>query len=96
MALTKEQKMMMMLQQQMMQQQIMQQKIQQEQIENNEAFQVAGAIDNILAENIKLKKQLNFNQVRDEKNNVINKGRRKPLDLNKRRTAKKRGGSKKY
>jgi hypothetical protein len=94
MAANKEQ-MMMMFQQMMLQQQQMQQ----EQQEMNEVIQTAGAIDNILKENIQLKKQINLDKVRNEKNKLIKKARGGTVNfrnkLNKKRTAKKRGGSKK-
>lgn len=89
------QQMMMMFQ--LMQQQ--QQQIEQEKREMNEVFQTAGAINNILQENIQLKKQINLDKVRNEKDKLIKKGRGGTVNfrnkLNKKRTAKKRGGSKK-
>ena len=76
-----------------------QQRMQQEQQEMNEVIQTAGAIDNILKENIQLKKQINLDKVRNEKNKLIKKARGGTVNfrnkLNKKRTAKKRGGSKK-
>jgi hypothetical protein len=85
---SKKEQMMMMLQQQMMQQQMVKQQMMEDMIEMNQANQVVGAIDNILEENINLKKELTLNNVQKKKNKMIDGARLKQVNINKRRTGK--------
>mgnify|MGYP001273741537 CR=1 FL=1 len=49
---------------------------------------VVRAVDGVVNENIQLKKQMNLQNIQNQKTDIINKGRQKPFELNKKRTGK--------
>ena len=50
-------------------------------------------MDEMATENIQLKNTIQEMQLKTSKQNLINQGRTKPVDLNKRRSGKRKGGT---
>ena len=71
-----------------MQQAMMQMQQMKKMQENIAAEKAASVINNIVDENVNLKKQINLQNVQNKKSNMINKARRKPVDTTKKRTGK--------
>ena len=54
---------------------------------------IINVVDQVLSENVQLKKKMNLDNIQNQKNQTINSARTQPVDLMQRRTGKKKGGS---
>jgi hypothetical protein len=64
----------------------------QQMLEQNDAL-IGNALNEVATENIMLKNTIESMKLKTSKQNLINQGRTKPVDLNKRRSGKRKGGT---
>tara|TARA_R100000900_G_scaffold116045_1_gene90880 strand:- start:3259 stop:3501 length:243 start_codon:yes stop_codon:yes gene_type:complete len=64
----------------------------QQMLEQNDAL-IGDALNQVATENIMLKNTIESMKLKTSKQNLINQGRTKPVDLSKRRSGKRKGGT---